>query len=150
MHQKQLAVWLSDCCTCACSGDVYSFGIIISEVLSRQEPYSTAGLRPEALVKSIAKSVYDGNVSGDQGKPTTAWSESEQHNHDMFKGSSSMVTRPALPREPEVQGFCELARSCWDDVPKQRPAMPDVLRTLLALSPQKGEMVDNLIKRLEK
>lgn len=123
-------------------GDIYSFGIIISEVMTRETPFSNAGLSPEELILTISKHVYTQECVK---AVKQAWSPNTG-----FQGSSTKLLRPALPAKTERPGYNDLARQCWDNNPLSRPSMKDVVTTLNVLVPQKGEMIDNLIGMLEK
>lgn len=127
--------------------DVFAYGVIVSEVLTRTEPYFDADVGPCEVIQMIKKGVLASQQIVPPAKAKEAWSAS---NTDKFQGESARATRPTLPPDSESTDFNSLARSCWSEDPNARPTMSEVSKTLNTISPNKGEMIDNLIKMLEK
>ena len=140
---------LADVKSGSTSGDVYSMGVIMAELLTRQEPYHDAGMRPESLIKAISSSQTIKVAEAPKDSKKQAWSNDATPKQAQFLGGSSSSIRPTLPKDEALSGHNSLARCCWDENPSDRPSFKDVMKTLDGLSPQKGEMVDNLIKMLE-
>ena len=129
-------------------GDVYSFGILMNEVMTREMPFDDVGLAAEEMIPLIASSkpAPAGMVAGMK----SAW-PANTSTSSAFEGESAKLIRPSPPTDmPESKNYVVLARQCWANNPEDRPTMNEVVRSLAKISPQKGEMVDNLIKMLEK
>ena len=95
--------------------DVYSFGILLNELLDGKSPYSERYMTP----LQVAKAVADRWVHAETGEP--------------------MPLRPATfsvggdhPGAARLRG---LVLSCWDDDPNRRPSFRDVLAQLALFGP---------------
>lgn len=123
-------------------GDVYSFAVLMAEVASRIQPFDDH----EASVKSIIESVGGAAGAGAKFPPVKkAWQAPE----DLIGVSVLDVVRPTIPNDAPP-GYAALAAKCWADDAGARPTFKEVIKSLSLLNPQRGEMVDNLIKMLEK
>jgi len=97
------------------SVDVYSFGVLLNELLDGKGPYSERYMTP----LQIAKSVADRWVHAETGEP--------------------MPLRPSLftigADKPGAVKIRALVTSCWDDDPGRRPSFRDVLEQLRLFGP---------------
>ncbi|XP_048851456.1 atrial natriuretic peptide receptor 1 isoform X3 [Brienomyrus brachyistius] len=103
-------------------GDVYSFGIIVQEIVFRREPFYIPGRTLKA--EDIAERVKAGGCS---------------------------PLRPHVDRAECPEAVETLMRSCWRERPAERPDFP-ALRTLVKkLSPTGGSdnILDDLLCRME-
>ncbi|KAH9504638.1 Nitrogen permease reactivator protein [Bulinus truncatus] len=105
-------------------GDVYSLAIIISEMLTREEPYSQD--QDSLSTKEII---------------------------DRVKSSEAPPFRPTVVSSPDLLVMDTLMRRCWEDEPEKRPAVSSIVSVvdkLMAQVNKSGGLVDNLLQRLEK
>lgn len=61
----------------------------------------------------------------------------------MKKGSSEGI-RPILPDDAE-QAYVTVVQSVWTEDPLHRPTFSHLLKQLEGLSPQRGDLMDNLV-----
>jgi len=103
------------------SGDVYSYGIILQEILLRDLPYNTYEfMAPQEIVYRVRK-------------------------------CETPPFRPKIPEETGWLPFQELMRSCWNEDSTQRPRFDDIMKTLKKLNGGKNmNMIDNMIRIMEK
>jgi hypothetical protein len=59
------------------------------------------------------------------------------------KGSSDGL-RPTLPEDAD-QAYVALLETVWAEDPLERPSFSHLLKQLEALSPQRGDLMDNLV-----
>lgn len=105
-------------------GDIYSLAIIMSEVMSRDEPYSSD--KEYLTTKEILNKV---------------------------RACEDPPFRPAVTSSPELVQLETLMKQCWDEDPEARPALykvAAVLHSIMAKYNKSGNLVDNLLQRLEK
>ncbi|KAH9504643.1 Nitrogen permease reactivator protein [Bulinus truncatus] len=105
-------------------GDVYSLSIIISEMLTREEPYSND--HDNLPIKEIIE-----RVTSYEAPPF----------------------RPTVTSSPDLLVMDTLMRRCWEEDPEKRPAVSSVVSIvdkLMAKVNKSGGLVDNLLQRLEK
>ena len=106
------------------TGDIYSLGIIISEILSRDEPYSND--REYLTTREILYKI---------------------------QFSETPPFRPAVTCTPDLIPLDNLMKQCWDENPEKRPSLYDIssqLNRILNSNSKHGSLVDNLLDRLEK
>ena len=130
-------------------GDVYSVGIIMSEIISREQPYHDVGVDADEVLRLVSHQPRIRRTSSnDKQRPrhTPPIKEAWPDRAPVAKGP---LTRPRVPPDAnrELVGLME---ACWAEDPATRPTAREVLRSLDVLFPQRGEMVDNLIAMLEK
>ena len=61
-----------------------------------------------------------------------------------MKKGSSQGFRPTLPDDADP-AYASLLQSVWIDDPLQRPSFSHLLKQLDNLSPQRGDLMDNLV-----
>ncbi|XP_052083610.1 uncharacterized protein LOC127720912 [Mytilus californianus] len=126
-------------------GDVYSFGIILSEVCTREEPYSTETgfLEPEQILQLV----IDKDAPGASGAKKL-WYKSGGDTTKLFRPA---VKNEHLPEEYAAKtGLQKLMGQCWGNQPELRPSFKNVNEKLNEIYPIKGELIDNLVNMLEK
>ncbi|XP_069467890.1 guanylate cyclase 2G-like [Ambystoma mexicanum] len=104
-------------------GDVYSFAIIIRELLYSHDdgPYQDLNLEPEEVIQRIRDP------------------------------SSIVPLRPTLSMEKCNKRIGAMLRSCWDEQPERRPDFPSIKRKLRGASPEGHvSILDNMVNKLEK
>ncbi|XP_052801553.1 atrial natriuretic peptide receptor 1-like isoform X2 [Mya arenaria] len=110
-------------------GDVYALGIIMKELVCRNEPYSTetANYTPKEIITKVAKPV-----------------------------STALVFRPEIfdngvDSEYLVPNMKPVIRRCWEENEDARPPLKTLIRTLNRINPyKKASMVDNMMAMMEK
>ena len=104
--------------------DIYSLGIIISEIISREEPFSHD--REYLTVREILYKI---------------------------QFVESPPFRPAVTCGPELYPLETLMKQCWEENPDKRPSLASIAHILTTITNKcdnKGSLVDNLLQRLEK
>ncbi|XP_022248664.1 atrial natriuretic peptide receptor 1-like [Limulus polyphemus] len=103
-------------------GDVYSFAIILQEVVTRSEPYSTSSTDsdPEEILEKIRR----GNIP---------------------------PFRPEISSDACSVELLTLIHRCWAEDPSIRPSFAFIKVTLKQISREKssGNFLDNLLNRME-
>ncbi|KAH9508106.1 Nitrogen permease reactivator protein [Bulinus truncatus] len=105
-------------------GDVYSLAIIMSEILTREEPYSNE--KDYMTSQDVLNKIQD---------------------------TSDPPFRPTVTAPKEMAVIEQLMRECWSADPEKRPSLNRVHSTihgLMVKNNQSGSLVDNLLQRLEK
>ncbi|XP_069132003.1 atrial natriuretic peptide receptor 1-like [Argopecten irradians] len=103
-------------------GDVFSFAIIIVEVLSRANPYDA--YRTVMDVQEIV---------------------------DMIKARDEPLFRPIVPKDRGPPVLIDLLERCWAEVPEDRPDFHSITRSLRKIMGAKHtNFVDMLLQRMEK
>ncbi|EGD73334.1 RGC/RGC protein kinase [Salpingoeca rosetta] len=134
-------------------GDVYSFGVMMNEVWTREQPYDDFALSMEEVIASVSASANQqalvqplparhNQVAPKPIQVKSAWTSPKD-------GTDGSLVRPTVA-EDTPQGLKELMEQCWHPDPAQRPAFREICQRLDALHPTEGSMVDNLISMLEK
>ncbi|XP_052799084.1 atrial natriuretic peptide receptor 1-like [Mya arenaria] len=108
--------------------DIYAVGIIVKELLCRNEPYcSECTLSPKEIIHMVAY-------------PTTT--------EDPFRPEIGDISLDSEYRRSNMEYM--IAR-CWDEDPETRPTMKAILRTLNKINPyKKANVVDNMMAMMEK
>ncbi|XP_055886252.1 atrial natriuretic peptide receptor 1-like isoform X3 [Biomphalaria glabrata] len=105
-------------------GDVYSLAIIISEILTREEPYSN---------------------DKDHMSSQEVLNKIQENFEPPF--------RPTVSAPKEMAIIEHLMRECWSSDPEKRPSLNrvhNIIHGLMMKNNQTGSLVDNLLQRLEK
>ncbi|RWS11670.1 atrial natriuretic peptide receptor 1-like protein [Dinothrombium tinctorium] len=111
-------------------GDVYSFAIVVQEIITRKEPF---GYDPESLNSS---------------RPTLNADEIL----NMVRLSLDPPFRPILPKNSEIpQELIDLVTKCWKENPWERPTFYSIKMQLKQLTKAFGSsnLLDNLLRRME-
>ncbi|ESP02583.1 hypothetical protein LOTGIDRAFT_138191, partial [Lottia gigantea] len=104
-------------------GDVYSFGIILQEIITRESPFSLETL--DIGAKDVVMKV-------------------KEHHYPPF--------RPKIDVPPKLVEMFDLMRRCWSEDPNERPAFNSMVKALKQMTSKFGEsgnLLDNLLKRME-
>ncbi|XP_067322372.1 guanylate cyclase 2G-like [Anolis sagrei] len=104
-------------------GDVYSFAIIMRELIYNDEdgPFQDLNKNSEEIIKKIQEV------------------------------GSPVPFRPSLSTERCNENIVALLEACWDEHPERRPTFADVKRTLREASPESHfSILDNMVNKLEK
>ncbi|XP_042315347.1 guanylate cyclase 2G-like [Sceloporus undulatus] len=104
-------------------GDVYSFAIIMRELIYNNEdgPYQDLSKNAEEIIRRI-KEV-----------------------------DSPVPFRPSIVAEKCNESIIAIIEACWDERPERRPTFSDVKRTLREASPESHfSILDNMVNKLEK
>ncbi|CAD5118083.1 DgyrCDS6821 [Dimorphilus gyrociliatus] len=106
---------------CSQKGDVFSFGIIVQEIVLRSYPYSIE--RDTQSVEDIIKKIIEGC------KP---------------------VTRPLIPLDPGNRTAIEITSKCWEEDPNDRPTFIELKQLIRKLTGLKEiNIMDDLLKRMQ-
>ncbi|XP_062989323.1 guanylate cyclase 2G-like [Elgaria multicarinata webbii] len=104
-------------------GDVYSFAIIMRELIHNQEdgPFQDLNKNAEEIIKRI----QDAN--------------------------SPVPLRPSLSTEKCNERIIALLKACWDEHLERRPTFSHIKRALIEASPESHfSILDNMVNKLEK
>ncbi|KAK3783192.1 hypothetical protein RRG08_046985 [Elysia crispata] len=105
-------------------GDIYSLAIIMSEVISRDEPYSSD--KEYLTTKEVLNKV---------------------------RACEDPPFRPAVTAPPELVQLETVMKQSWDEDPDNRPTLyrvAGILHNIMSKYNKAGSLVDNLLQRLEK
>ncbi|XP_066919566.1 atrial natriuretic peptide receptor 2-like isoform X4 [Clytia hemisphaerica] len=100
-------------------GDIYSFGIILSEILTREDPYYDYEMEPKDIIKNV-----------------------RARHEPPFRPKVNEA-------DCEDNRYCALMKSCWTDCPSQRPNFENVKGRLKRMSGGRtGNLMDNMIEMM--
>ncbi|XP_077977730.1 atrial natriuretic peptide receptor 2-like [Glandiceps talaboti] len=101
--------------------DVYAYGIILSEIVTRGGPYSLQSfIEPKEII-------------------------------DLVKEGAEPLFRPSVPQEACKPGLRQLMRQCWAEVSLERPTFAQIRRRLNKINGGKTiNIVENMISMMEK
>ncbi|XP_069121985.1 atrial natriuretic peptide receptor 1-like [Argopecten irradians] len=104
------------------SGDVYSFGIMLFEILTRHEPYEDE--LEHANISDVLSKIQVG---------------------------LNPPFRPMIPQTTEKNELIKVMKDCWNEDPKLRPSFQSLTRTIRKLSGISAghNILDSLLKRME-
>ncbi|KAJ1356698.1 Receptor-type guanylate cyclase gcy-5 [Parelaphostrongylus tenuis] len=107
---------------CSKAGDIYSFAIISSEVITRKPPWNFQDRK-----ESFDELVY------------------------MIKRGGNVPIRPDLSTDGDINSaLLHLIRDCWNERPTERPTAIAVCKLLESLNPEKrSNLMDHMFNMLE-
>ncbi|CAG2192758.1 ANPRA [Mytilus edulis] len=109
-------------------GDIYSFGIILYEIIFRTEPYNTDLISPQDVIQKILAS-----------------------SNPPFRPDLDGYEDQNFDKIPEMQKLKPLMENCWNENPIYRPTAVAIKQRVSQLQGgRKTNIVDNMIKILEK
>ncbi|OQV12410.1 Atrial natriuretic peptide receptor 1 [Hypsibius exemplaris] len=115
-------------------GDVYSFAILLQQIILRSEPFEKFGRHHQA---EQHKSGIDDGMS------------SEEIILDVRHGLVPPL-RPPVPVSACTSKLYELMESCWDENPTLRPTFTKIRSTLKSITGKVGNnVIDHMIQRIE-
>ncbi|GAB1605938.1 atrial natriuretic peptide receptor 1-like [Argonauta hians] len=125
------------------AGDVYSYAIITCEIITRKPPYHY-----ELQYLSVENMLNLIRLESNKG----IWRLWED-----IGGEEKLYPRPILNQsyfsqfnsQNSIELFLIMIRECWDEIPHLRPNFTRIIKMLQEINPEKGELMDNLIRRLE-
>ncbi|OQV13654.1 Atrial natriuretic peptide receptor 1 [Hypsibius exemplaris] len=104
-------------------GDVYSFAIVLQQIILRSGPFELPSEPLEISNQEIIKEVINSNVP---------------------------PVRPRVPRASCSNELYDLMERCWEEIPLERPTFPKVkLRLVKVIGNVSDNIVDVLFKRME-
>ncbi|XP_055337798.1 guanylate cyclase 32E-like [Paramacrobiotus metropolitanus] len=105
------------------SGDVYSFGLILYEIIGREGPFGHTDLTNDEIIKKIRD------------------------------GDGEALFRPSLSHllDTTPHYLIQLMRSCWEESPFARPSFPSIMERIKLLKQgMKPTILDNMVHLLQK
>lgn len=126
------------------SGDSYSFSIVVTEIITRAEPYD---YELEFISDKAILDMITDTDTRERKEATKIWEE--------IGGSDMFVCRPIIKDEylPESglqkKQFLKMLDDTWNESPSGRPTFERIGSNLNQIHPVKGELIDNLINLLE-
>ncbi|XP_055329526.1 atrial natriuretic peptide receptor 1-like [Paramacrobiotus metropolitanus] len=107
-------------------GDVYSFSIILQQIILRSEPYESPGNTSQLTDQTFELLL------------------------DIASGTTPPI-RPPVPRAACSPDLFSLMENCWSEFPVSRPTFQKIAETVRKISGFAGNnLVDHLLKRMEK
>ncbi|XP_071491571.1 atrial natriuretic peptide receptor 1-like [Diadema antillarum] len=111
-------------------GDVYSFGIILQEIVTRSAPYYLSGYTSREIIRRVIR----------RDEPPCR----PKINEEEFMNSSEMSTI--------FTEINELMKSCWEELPEDRPDFTTIRNKLRVIQRGRKELdiLDNMLSKMEK
>ncbi|XP_060604135.1 atrial natriuretic peptide receptor 1-like [Ruditapes philippinarum] len=108
--------------------DIYALGVIIKELLCRNEPYcAESHLSPKEIITKVAE---------------------PENSDEVFR---PVISDTELDSDYSQSNMIYLIQRCWAEDPEIRPKTKNIIRTLNKLNPyKKASVVDNMIAMMEK
>ncbi|XP_074648740.1 speract receptor-like [Tubulanus polymorphus] len=108
------------------AGDIYSFGIVLYEVIYRRTPYSTEILSPQDIVQRVRDSI-----------------------------AQTRPYRPDTEGQKDVEvtdaRFVDLMKQCWQEKPEHRPTIGDIKNSQKEINKgRRLNIMDNMLKMMER
>ena len=101
-------------------GDVYSYGIILQEIIMRNKPFEMYQLDEKTIIKQVK------HVKHQQ------------------------IFRPKLPDDSETSDLSDLARLCWEEIAEFRPNFHGISQMLRKINKGKTtNLIDQMLKMLQ-
>ncbi|RWS29532.1 atrial natriuretic peptide receptor 1-like protein, partial [Leptotrombidium deliense] len=114
-------------------GDVYSFSIVVQEIITRKEPFS---VEPDSNILQVG----------------TRYTLEAQEVLNLVRLSLEPPFRPIIPHDKDIpHEFIELITKCWKENPYERPSFYWIKCHLKQLTRSFGSsnLLDNLLRRME-
>ncbi|XP_069117927.1 uncharacterized protein [Argopecten irradians] len=127
------------------AGDIYSFAILLTEMCTREEPYTN-----ELSYLDVADVLV---LVQNKDAPQAAEAKQIWYKNggDTTKSFRPKLADDCLPEEYAAKtGMRKLMESAWGVNPDNRPTFRQMLDKLNEIYPIKGELIDNLVNMLEK
>jgi len=126
------------------SGDIYSFGMIVSEVCTRDHPFADLLLEKDDIIQLIKKQKNDNALR--------VWNDYiVKLNIEAGGPVRPCVKDKQWPRKFEKRKVLkQMMESCWNDDPSSRPTLKEISSDIDRMDPVKGELMDRIVKMLEK
>lgn len=128
-------------------GDVYSFGIIMGEVLTNVPPYHDVCLGARQIIDIVAHRQAPPEILRMSSSKMSVTLPSPESKKAWTPGAISL--RPTIPEDGPAS-YVALMQHCWRDEVPTRPHFHGILSKLQEIHPMKGPIVDNLVTMLEK
>ncbi|XP_002168100.2 uncharacterized protein LOC100197876 isoform X1 [Hydra vulgaris] len=125
-------------------GDIYSLGMVLSEMCSRSFPFADLDLEKADVIRLICGQKDDDLLK--------AWKDYVSKSNAEAGG----FVRPCIkdtewPAKYEKRkALKKLMEACWHEDPTLRPSIKECIVQVDRIDPQKGELMDNLVTMLEK
>ncbi|XP_046556710.1 uncharacterized protein LOC124265901 [Haliotis rubra] len=127
------------------AGDIYSFTIIVTEVCTREQPftYELQVMEPKHIIQMVID-----KDNPDNKEAQALWRE--------LKADTMMPFRPYveesfLPEDYDAKAnMRKMFEAGFHPNPESRPVFKEMLMRLNEIHPVKGELIDNLVNMLEK
>uniref|UniRef100_A0A6M2DX41 Guanylate cyclase n=1 Tax=Xenopsylla cheopis TaxID=163159 RepID=A0A6M2DX41_XENCH len=139
-------------------GDVYSFGIIVHEIVTRKGAFFREDFMPaKEIVEGVRRGPKNSSLGSSPGSPNPLGSVSPNnfhHNHNSGANSQQqqhmMLIRPSIVEGTEQQ-LTEVMNHCWSEDPNNRPDFNSLKSTVRRLNKdqESGNILDNLLSRME-
>ncbi|XP_046340385.2 uncharacterized protein LOC124121432 [Haliotis rufescens] len=127
------------------AGDVYSFTIIVTEVCTREQPftYELQVMEPKHIIQMV--------IDKDDPQNREAQSLWRELKADTMKPFRPYVEETFLPEDYDAKAnMTKLLEAGSHPNPESRPVFKEMLMRLNEIHPVKGELIDNLVNMLEK
>ncbi|OWF50658.1 Atrial natriuretic peptide receptor 1 [Mizuhopecten yessoensis] len=110
------------------AGDIYSFGVVAMEIVTREPPYQTMDLTAEEIIRNVLIP-KDGLLC-----------------RPKFSALSD-----SFPAAKQIGGIQRLVERCWNEDSSFRPTAKTVLKVLNKINPyKKANVIENMITMMEK
>ncbi|XP_060074457.1 atrial natriuretic peptide receptor 1-like [Ylistrum balloti] len=110
------------------SGDIYSFGVIAMEIVTRELPYQSSDFTADEIIRNILIP-KDGLY---------------------YRPKFTSLT-DNFPEAEHIGGIQKLVERCWNEDPSLRPTAKTVLKVLNKINPyKKSNVIENMMTMMEK
>ncbi|XP_057301021.1 uncharacterized protein LOC130635645 isoform X2 [Hydractinia symbiolongicarpus] len=125
-------------------GDIYSLGLIISEMCTRDFPFADVMLEKEEIVALICGSKEESIIR--------VWNDYiAKLNVEQGGWVRPCIKDKEWPSKYEKRkALKKLMESSWHEDPVHRPTLHEIKKELERIEPQRGELMDHLVTMLEK
>lgn len=110
------------------SADIYSFGVVAMEIVTRELPYQASECTPEEIIRKVLipkDGVY-------------------------YRPKFTSPT-DSIPAADQIGGIQNLVKRCWNEDPSLRPSAKTVLKVLNKINPyKKANVIENMMTMMER